>query len=394
MSVFPSIPGLPGLPTSVISIQYQGGDISSLIQPNLKRLSYHDRISYQSDNLEFTIADPNGQFRNQFTFTSGTSLQFGLTGLNWAYPGEVVLANYGSFAITRVTASQSGGAGSEVDIRCSTIPPGTSFRLEMKFQRWTESTLQNIANQIVAANPPLTLSYLASTDPFVATIEQYDESDMVCLSRIAQTVGMSMKIKNNTVIIFSRKEFEAKPPKGTITFPPGLQLPGIPFDTSVSYGVNGVGGMESWSCSDNLDGCFKGCRVVIRSPYSGLTTTGLWDDPNNPPVGATLQKRQNIYPPSYPAAEAVPNGTYYDGNQQNKESADQIAYNELRRRAEKRHQLQFTVPFCLKIESGDVWTCQNIGPDFDGNYIFLEAEQSIGEGGSQTRASAERCLAW
>jgi hypothetical protein len=392
MSGLPSIPGIPGLPQSVISIQYQGGDISSLIQPNLKKLSYHDRISYQSDNLEFTIADPNGQFRNQFTFTSGTSLQFGLTGLNWAYPGEVVSANYGSFAITRVGPSQS-AAGSEIDIRCSTIPPGTSFRLEMKFQRWTQSTLNNIANQIVADNPPLQLSYLASTDPFVAAMEQYDESDFVFLSRIAQTVGMSMKIKDNTVIIFSRKEFEAKPPKGTITFPPGEQLPGIPFDSSNSYGVNGVGGIESWSCSDNLDGIFKGCRVVIRSPHSGQTTTGFVDDPNSPPVGATLQKRQNIYPSSYPAAEAAP-GQYYDGNQDMIQSANEIAYNELRRRAEKRHSLQLTVPFCLKIESGDVWVCSGIGPDFDGNWINIETEMSIGDSGSQTRGSFEKCLGW
>jgi hypothetical protein len=393
MSVFPPIPGIPGLPKSVININYQGGDISSLIQPNLKKLSYHDRISYQSDNLEFTIADPNGQFRNQFTFTTGTSLQFGLTGLNWAYPGEVVSANYGSFAITRVGASQS-AAGTEIDIRCSTIPPGTSFRLEMKFQRWQESRLQNIANQIVQGNPPLTLSYLASEDPQIATMEQYDESDFVFLSRIAQTVGMSVKIKNNQVIIFSRKEFESRPPKGTITFPPGEQLPGIPFDSSNSYGVNGVGGIESWSCSDNLDGIFKGCRVVIRSPYSGLTTNGLWDDPNNPPIGATLNKRQNFYPPSYPAAEAVPNGTYYDGNQQNKESADKIAYNELRRRAEKRHSLQITFPLCLKVESGDVWVCSGIGPDFDGNWIAIEAEMSVADSGSQTRGSFEKCLGW
>jgi hypothetical protein len=392
MSSLPNIPGTPGLPQSGVSIQYQGGDVSSLIQPNLKRLSYHDRISYQSDNLEFTIADPNGQFRNQFTFTSGTSLQFGLTGLNWAYPGEVVSANYGAFAITRVAPSQSGGAGTEIDIRCSSIPIST-FRLEMKFHRWTQSTLKNIANQVVQANPPLTLSYLASEDPQIATIEQYDESDFVFLSRISQTVGLSMKIKNNQVIIFSRKEFEAKTPKGTITFPPGLQLPGIPFDSSSSYGVNGVGGIESWSCSDNLDGIFKGCRVVIRSPYSGLTTEGLWDDPNNPPVVATLQKRQNTYPSSYPAAEAVPNGTFYDGNQQQKESADEIAYNELRRRAEKRHSLQITVPFCLKVESGDVWTCQGIGPDFDGGWIAIEVEQSKGDL-SQTRGSFEKVLGW
>jgi phage protein D len=107
----------------------------------------------------------------------------------------VTSSDNGSFAITRVGASQS-AAGSEIDIRCSTIPPGTSFRLEMKFQRWTQSTLKNIAGQIVADNPPLQLSYLASEDPFVAAFEQCDESDFVCLSRIAQTVGMSMKIKN------------------------------------------------------------------------------------------------------------------------------------------------------------------------------------------------------
>jgi hypothetical protein len=76
------------------------------------------------------------------------------------------------------------------------------------------------------------------------------------------------------------------------------------------------------------------------------------------------------------------------------EAANQAAENELRRRAEKRHQLQLTVPFCLKIESGDVWTCSGIGPDFDGGWIAIEVEQTISESGSQTRASAERVLGW
>jgi hypothetical protein len=73
-SPLPSLlPGASGLPRSVVSIQYLGNDISSLIQPNLIRLSYNDRISYQADSLEFTIADPDGVFRNQFSFKAGNN---------------------------------------------------------------------------------------------------------------------------------------------------------------------------------------------------------------------------------------------------------------------------------------------------------------------------------
>jgi len=238
----------------------------------------------------------------------------------------------------------------------------------------------------------MTPDYQASENPQIAAIEQYDESDFVFLSRAAQTVGMDMKVRNNTITIFSRKEYESRAPKGFIVFPPAGN--GLTFGPAVAYGVNGMGGIVSWGVSDYLDGIFKGCRVVIRSPYSGQTTTGLFDDPNKPPSGATLQKRMNFYPPSYPATQAPPN-QYWDGNQQMIESANEIAYNELRRRAEKRHQLQIALPFCLRIESADVWTMQSIGPDFDGNYIAIEVEQSKdGDGGSQTRATFEKCLNW
>src|ERR1700758_2280148 len=102
MSSGPSVPTPgSGLPESVVSIQYQGGDISSLIQPNLLSLQYHDRISYQADALEFSIADADGAFRQQFIFSAGNSLSFGLSGLNWSYPGESLAQNYGQFSITR-----------------------------------------------------------------------------------------------------------------------------------------------------------------------------------------------------------------------------------------------------------------------------------------------------
>jgi len=268
----------------------------------------------------------------------------------------------------------------------------------MKFQRWTATKLQNLHAQICADNSMIP-DYQASEDPYIASIEQYDESDFVFLSRVAQTVGMSLKIKNNTITIFSRKEYESRAPKGFITFPPSksslFSLSQITQGLGLgsSYGVNGTGGMISWNVADNLDGIFKDCRVVIRSVYSGLTTEGKYVDPNNPPVGASVNVRKNIYLPSYPAVQAA-TGTYYDGNAQNIQQANFIAYNELRKRAEKRHSLQLTVPMALMIEAGDVWTMQQIGPDFDGNWIAIEVEQTISESGSQTRCSFEKCLGW
>ena len=391
MSSAPAIPGLSGgLPQCQISLSYQGGDVSSIIQPNLLRLSYHDRINYQADSLEFTIADPEGIFRQQFTFQSGNSLKFGLSARNFR-GNDYFSQNYGEFAITRFAPGQS-SSGSVVDIRCSSIPI-SHFRLEMKFQRWQQSKLQDLASQIASDNS-MTLDYEASTNPTIAAIEQYDESDMVFLARVAQTFGMSIKVKNNILILFSRKDYESRAPKGTITFPPNMAslLSAIANPISSAYGVNGAGGMLSWSASDNLDGIFKDCRVVIRSPYSGLTAQSLFDDPNNPPVVATLNKRQNIYPPSYPAAQSSPS-VYYDGPQGDQQ-ANLIAYNELRRRAEKRHSLMLTVPLALNLEAADVWVMQGIGQDFDGSFILLDAEQLSGESGSQTKASFERVLGW
>jgi hypothetical protein len=382
------------LPLAQVSINYNGSDVSSIIQPNLLKLIYHDRISYQSDNLEFTIADPDGTFRNEFSFSAGSGLQFGLGAMNWAYPGESLFNDYGTFSITRVSPAQS-RSGSTVDIRCSSVPIASSFRLEMKFQRWQATRLNALSKQIAADNQ-MQLSYQASTDPQIAAIEQTDESDFVFLSRVAQTVGMSLKIKNNSIIIFSRAEYEAKPAVGTITFPPtpGLLLSNILNPgAAAGYGVNGQGGMISWTASDNLDGIFKDCRVTIRSVDSGLTTIGKFVDSNNPPVGASLNKRTNIYPSNYPPEQS---GGYYDGSPQNITTADQKAQYELRLRAEKRHSLRITLPFCLKLESGANWNMQGVGKDFDGKWIGIEVEQTTsGEAtGSQTSATFERCLGW
>jgi hypothetical protein len=65
-----------------------------------------------------------------------------------------------------------------------------------------------------------------------------------------------------------------------------------------------------------------------------------------------------------------------------------------RRRAEKRHSLPISLPFCLKIESGDVWKISGVGPDWDGSWLAIEVEQAIADSGSTTRASYEKCLNW
>jgi hypothetical protein len=266
----------------------------------------------------------------------------------------------------------------------------------MNFRRWTASKLHAITDQIAGFNG-MTPSYLASTDPQTAEIEQCDESDFVFLSRVCQTYGMSLKIKDNTIIVFSRSEFEAKPPVGTITFPPSksslISLSQIMAGAgqNVSYGVNGKGGIVSWNASDNLDGIFKDAHWVTISPYSGKTTIGTFVDINNPPVGASLNKSGNVYEPNYPAPQSL---GLYDGPGLMTDAATLRARYELRLRAEKRHQLQITLPLCLRIESGAVWTMQGIGLSFDGNWINIETEHQKGESGSETRATFERCLGW
>jgi hypothetical protein len=79
-----AFPGAPvsTLPQSQINIQYNDSDVSGIIQPNKVRLVYHDRISYQSDNLEFVIADPDGIFRNQWSFKTGGTSPTDLVGRN------------------------------------------------------------------------------------------------------------------------------------------------------------------------------------------------------------------------------------------------------------------------------------------------------------------------
>jgi hypothetical protein len=266
----------------------------------------------------------------------------------------------------------------------------------MNFRRWTDSRLHTITDQIAGFNQ-MSVSYLASMDPKTAAIEQCDESDFVFLSRVCQTYGMSMKVKNNTIIVFSRSEYEAKPPVGTITFPPSksslFSLSQIMAGSGLnsSYGVNGQGGIVSWSASDNLDGIFKDCHWATISPYSGKTTIGTYVDQNNPPVGASLNVRGNVYEQSYPPPQS--GSGFYDGAGTMTTSAEEKARYALRLKAEKRHQLQISLPLSLRIESGAVWIMQGIGVDFDGPWIAIEVEHQIGES-SETRAVYERVLGW
>jgi phage protein D len=390
--IVPIIQGRLVQPQLVIN----GQDILlGLAAQNLEKFAYTDSTSDKADDLSVEVADPDRVWMTRFlpSALKGTLVQANLLVSNWDFPGDTRLFKCGSFFITDVDFK---GPPNSVTIKCSSIPPNGA-KNEKRHKSWEQSDLKSIAGQIAQQNK-LTLYYDTQQNPKVKRTDQVDKSDLEYLRDRVKEAGLSLKIHNQQLVIYSEEEYEQRDPAFTLI-----------------YGATHILEYEFHSRADDT---YASAQNSYVNPETGkLTQTEF--TPEEPPEGSQAKLRTNedieydpdddrFYTEDMPGGQAVqilvaaPRAADYDYSNDapeankgkgkgGKKNSTRKNKKKLRDKNKKEKQCQFTVLGNIEYLSGICCTTQGFGI-FDTKWFVDNSTHDVDSNGYTTKLTMRKTL--
>ena len=181
----------------------------------------------------------------------GMPISASITRRNWTGNGEDETLQMGSFELDSLRAS---GPPNTVVIKGTSLFYSTAIRQTERDRAWEQYSLKGIAQE-VAKRGGLRFQYDSESNPYYDRIEQTSQSDISFLMDLVHDAGISMKIYNNTMILFDQATYEAKNPVRTF--------------------CRGDRSYEKWDFSTGeADSKYDSCRVTYTDPRTKNVFTG------------------------------------------------------------------------------------------------------------------------
>ncbi|EKZ9425987.1 phage protein D [Salmonella enterica] len=194
------------VPQPAWSLVYNQKDITHDVSPYVLSVSYTDKLSGESDEIQVELEDSAGRWRDEWYPGKGDTLA-----LKIGYAGEP-LRDCGHFSIDEIELS---GPPGQVSLRG--LATSVTRAMRTKTSRGFENTtLAAIAERIARKHH---LQLQGQIEPLTLDrVTQYDETDLGFLKRIAGEYGYMIKVTHTHVIFSSLDKLrEAKP---VLTFTP------------------------------------------------------------------------------------------------------------------------------------------------------------------------------
>lgn len=143
--------------------------------------------------------------------TKGLSISAVFIRENWNSDGKDKKLKTGSFELDSVKASGPPGV---VTIKGTSLFYSSAARQTEKTQAWEQYTLSGIGAE-VAGRAGLSFRYDSKSNPYYKRVEQDSQSDISFVIELAHRAGISVKIYDNTLILFDQEDYERKAPVRT-----------------------------------------------------------------------------------------------------------------------------------------------------------------------------------
>ena len=95
------------------------------------------------------------------------------------------------------------------------VPLKAPIRRRLVSKAWEKYTLKRIASEI-AKKAEISLIFETEEDPEYDRLDQKDESDLAFLTRLCRDAGFSLKVTDDTIVIFDQTRFEKMDPICTL----------------------------------------------------------------------------------------------------------------------------------------------------------------------------------
>lgn len=247
---------------ATVELEYDGTDITADIEPFLQSFEYTDFGADQVDDIQVTLADPDGRWRGSWYPEKGATLR---AGIRWSEGAVSRKLDCGTFV---VDTPEYGGPPDAITLKATSASISTSMRRQARARQWKGVTLGQLVQKI-GTEHGTTIKLSGPDTPTLVKIEQKRESDLAFLTRICGREGYALKVESNRIIIYRRATIDAQTPALTIR--------------------RGSDNIVSYRFADDRVNTYAACQVKYQHPGKGLLTATYTDPNADSQNGQTLQ---------------------------------------------------------------------------------------------------------
>lgn len=333
-------------------LSFDGVNITDSVRKYFLSLTYTDNEEDEADDLQLNLHDREGIWLTQWlndavqasASIKGMRVNASIIRENWNGDGIDFPLDCGQFELDTVDAS---GPPATIAIKSTALPFSSQIRQTKKSRAWESIYLSGIAKEIATKNG-MSCIFDSTYNPYYKRKEQSSQSDIAFLSRLAHDAGLSLKITNNTIVLFDQRTYEAMEPVLTIK-------------------RGKAGGYTKYKLTTGeADRMYASCRVRYVDPGTGkvIQATAYVEDydkeaENNQQLEITAKVS------SIGEAKA-------------------LAEKHLRLRNKFEKSVSFTFPFNPALMAGCTVVLEDWGA-WSGKYIIKQAKHTVGSSGSTTQ---------
>ena len=352
-------------------------DATNDVMPDLLSFSYDDREADQADEISLTVKDEKGKWAGSWKPDGGETIRAYIKG------STCPKLFCGKFYVDSMRVS---GSPRVCEIRAVSIPLKAPIRRRLVTKAWENYTLKGILKEI-AAKAEIYFYFEVEEDPEYDRLDQKEESDLAFLSRLCQDAGLSIKVTDDTIVIFDQSRYEKMKPACEVEL--------------------GVADVLSWDFQTTQSDTYKSCVVSWRDikkkqrKSAGGYNLDLGKPSDKPPAkynidlekiddsNASKNPAVNTYVYVDPDADA--NGQEYKLKRRvtSRAEAERVAKATLRRLNLRSVTGSMTLVGDTRLVAGIVIEVKGFG-SFDGNFFIESASHSMSESGYVTTINVRR----
>lgn len=219
---------------SNVSLIYNGTSATGQIAPYLNSFQYTDIASGASDKISIKLNDRDHNWIGVWFPQKGDILLPSIQTINWTSEGQTLSFPCGAFRVDDFSFS---GGPIYLSLDALAVPADNSgFKATKRTETYERTTLSEIG-QAIASRSGIALFFDAS-DIAIGKVEQNKQTDCEFYCGLVEKYGLSMKIYNDRIVIFSEGAYEAKAAKAV--FAPADFEPGWSWNTKTTGTYTGV----------------------------------------------------------------------------------------------------------------------------------------------------------
>lgn len=196
-----------------VRVIYDNTNITEDVSVRNISFVYTDNAADALDDIELELEDTDLRFMGDWFPKKGAKVQCYIDTENWKKEGENISLYCGSFELDEVECSFN---PHKIKLKGVSTPLSSGIKKTKRTRSWEGVTLKEIAAQIAKENG-LKFYYHSNLIMAPYRFDQREESDLRFLKRVFDTYAHSVKISEETLIIYYEEDYSPNVPSITYT---------------------------------------------------------------------------------------------------------------------------------------------------------------------------------